>query len=176
MSFSEFCDWIVLLGAVTIALTNIYNFFAKPHKEMKERREEEIKDQIEATLEEKMPEILAQHSKEVAAERSTERLLQLEEIRASILQETKETLDGILKLNIEQSNNISTLMTSSKDMLRQRIMDIYHKHKKEKRLPIHAREALDELYKDYKAENGNSYIDKYYGRMKIWEVYDDEEE
>ena len=28
MSFSELCDWIVLFGAVSIALTNIYNLFA----------------------------------------------------------------------------------------------------------------------------------------------------
>ena len=47
-------------------------------------------------------------------------------------------------------------------------------NKKEKRFPIHAKEALDELYKDYKAEDGNSYIDKYYARMCTWEAYDDE--
>ena len=176
MTFSQLCDWIVLIGAVTIAITNIFNFFAKPGKKAKEKREKELKKQIETVIEEKVPELLEKHSKEVAAERTAERAEQLEDIRESILREQKETLEGILKLNIEQSNNINTLLASSKDMLRQRIMDIYHKHKKEKRMPIHVREALDELYKDYKAEKGNSYIDKYYGRMKIWEVYDDEEE
>ena len=37
MSFSEFCDWIVLIGAVTIALTNIFNFLAKPGKKVKDK-------------------------------------------------------------------------------------------------------------------------------------------
>lgn len=175
MSVSEMCDWIVLFGAVAIALTNIYNLFAKPHKKIQEKKSEELKSEIEEVLEEKIPILLDKHSKEVAEERNNERLSQLEEMRKSILKETQETLNDILKINLEQSKNITTLMTSSKDMLRQRIMDIYHKYRKVKRIPIHVREALDELYKDYKAENGNSYIDKYYGRMKVWEVYDENE-
>lgn len=173
MSFSELSDYIILFGALTVALTNIYNFLAKPHKKLKSKKEAEIKEQIERTLEEKMPSILEKHSKEVAQERNNERLEQLEEIRSSILEETKTVLDGILQINLEQSKNISTLMTSSKDVLRQRIMDIYHKYKKDKQLPIYSREALDELYKDYKAENGNSYIDKYYSRMRMWPTYDE---
>ena len=55
-------------------------------------------------------------------------------------------------------------------------MDIYNKYKFDKRMPIYMREALNELYKDYKAEGGNSYIDKYYNRMKEWETYNDEGE
>lgn len=53
-------------------------------------------------------------------------------------------------------------------------MAIYHQYKKEKRFPIHVREALDELYRDYKSEGGNSYIDKYYKRMADWEEYEEE--
>ena len=62
-------------------------------------------------------------------------------------------------------------------MLRQRIMMIYHNYKTSKRITIYDREALDEAYKDYKAEGGNSYIDKYYNRTLSWETYypDDEE-
>ena len=175
MTFSEICDWIILIGATTIAVTNIYNFFAKPHKNVKDKKDKELKKEIETVLDEKIPVLLAKHSEEVAAERASERESQLKETREDILSETKKALDGILQINLEQSKNIDVLMTSSKDMLRQRIMAIYHEYKTEKRMPIHVREALDELYKDYKAENGNSYIDKYYNRMKSWETYDDEE-
>jgi hypothetical protein len=39
------------------------------------------------------------------------------------------------------------------------------------------REALDVYYADYKAIGGNSYIDKYYRRMKRWRVdYEDYED
>ena len=35
------------------------------------------------------------------------------------------------------------------------------------------KEVLDELYKDYKSQLGNSYIDKYYNRMKNWHIIDE---
>ena len=38
------------------------------------------------------------------------------------------------------------------------------------------RERLDQYYKDYKALKGNSYIDKYYNRMKKWETVDDNDD
>ena len=50
-------------------------------------------------------------------------------------------------------------------------MDIYHRYKKEKTYPMYEKEKLEELYKDYKAEKGNSYIDKYYNRMRTRETY-----
>lgn len=70
----------------------------------------------------------------------------------------------------KQTDAIETLQKGTKDVLRQKIMDIYHEYKNIRKFPIYVKEKLDELYKDYKAENGNSYIDKYYDRMKNWEV------
>ena len=60
-------------------------------------------------------------------------------------------------------------------------MAIYHKGKKTKTLLLQEKEALTQYYIDYKAENGNSYIDKRYNRMNKWRIiydddpYDDEE-
>lgn len=65
------------------------------------------------------------------------------------------------------------MIKSGKDVLREKIMAIYHKHKKQRTLQQHEREALTEWYKDYKAMNGNSYIDKYYKRMETWLVIPD---
>jgi helix-turn-helix protein len=57
-------------------------------------------------------------------------------------------------------------------------MALYHKNKADRKLSEHEREALVQYYKDYKAVNGNSYIDKYYARMEKWqtipEEYDEE--
>lgn len=174
MSFSEICDWIVLIGAVTIALTNIYNFFAKPRKKAKDKKDAELKTQIETTLDKKMPDILLKHDLETRDKYLADRQQYLVDIKNEVLEDTKDTLEGILRLNLEQNEAIEVLITTSKDILRQRIMNIYHTYKFEKRMPIHAKEALNELYKDYKAEKGNSYIDKYYNRMIAWEIYDDE--
>ena len=53
---------------------------------------------------------------------------------------------------------------------------MYFKNKKDKTLTLHEKEALDQYYVDYKAIKGNSYIDKYYNRMRKWQVIDDDEE
>ena len=167
LSISQFCDIIILVSALCIAITNIYNFFAKPTSKLKKKKTEELNNQISGILDEKLPEILLEHDLET-------RQKYLNEIKTEVLTNIKGTLDSIYKLNLEQNESIKTLSQGNKDMLRQRIMDIYYTYREEKRLPIHKKEALDELYKDYKAEGGNSYIDKYNNRMKLWEVYDDE--
>jgi uncharacterized protein YycO len=62
---------------------------------------------------------------------------------------------------------------STKDILRQRIINIYNTYKVEGKIPQTIRENLDELYKDYTAQGGNSYITKYYKRMIQWEIIPD---
>ena len=61
-----------------------------------------------------------------------------------------------------------------KDILRQKIMAIYHTYRKYQMIPLSEKEKVDELYKDYKAQKGNSYIDKYYKRITTWSVISDE--
>ena len=53
-------------------------------------------------------------------------------------------------------------------------LDAYNKNKSDKHMTFHEREALDQYYKDYKKIGGNSYIDKYYNRMSVWTVGDDD--
>ena len=171
---SQFCDIVILISALCIAITNIYNFFAKPTSKLKKKKTEEIQNQISETLDEKLPEILLERDLETRQKYLSDRQNYLNEIKTEVLTDVKDMLDSIYKLNLEQNESIKTLSQGNKDMLRQRIMDIYYTYRDEKKLPIHKKEALDELYKDYKAEGGNSYIDKYYNRMKTWEVYDDE--
>ena len=62
------------------------------------------------------------------------------------------------------------------DVLREKIMMLCHKNKKDRKLSWHEREALTQYYKDYKAMNGNSYIDRYYSRMSTWAVDEDDYE
>jgi hypothetical protein len=60
------------------------------------------------------------------------------------------------------------LVISAKDVLREKIMQVYFKNKPTKTLTLHEKEALDQYYIDYKAIKGNTYIDKYYKRMERW--------
>ena len=79
-------------------------------------------------------------------------------------------------MNKEQNEKIETLAKSSRDVLREKIMAIYHKGRRTKTISIYDKEALNQYYIDYKAENGNSFIDKYYKRMQSWTVIDPEDE
>jgi len=80
------------------------------------------------------------------------------------------------------SDTIDALVISARDVLREKIMAIYHKNKYNRTLTEYEREALNQYYVDYKALKGNSYIDKRYSRMDKWRViydddpYDDDEE
>lgn len=49
-------------------------------------------------------------------------------------------------------------------------MGLYHKNKSKKMLEHFESKALEQYYKDYKAEDGNSYIDEVYKLMKKWAV------
>jgi hypothetical protein len=73
------------------------------------------------------------------------------------------------------TKTIEALVISAKDVLREKIMAIYHKNKYNRTLTEYEREALNQYYIDYKALKGNSYIDKRYARMDKWKViYDDD--
>lgn len=104
---------------------------------------------------------------------------QTKKIREEIVEEVAKKLsprfDEIYQQNLEQSEAINQLEKSSRDMLRENILSIYHTHKHSRCLTETTREYLQDLYEDYKAENGNHYIDKIYNRMKEWKVIPDED-
>lgn len=99
--------------------------------------------------------------------------------RKEIAQEVKKliapTLDEIYQQNLEQEETIKILEKSSRDMLRKEIIQVYKDHKIDREISETIKEYLDDLYSDYKAENGNHYIDKIYNRMCTWTIIPDED-
>lgn len=171
------CNWIILLGAVTVAIINIFKFFGKPISFFKKKKDSEYHKTLKKSLDEIMPTYFEQHDLQTRDKYLKDRLNYLNEIKKAVLNDTKDILAEIRQLSIEQSKNLEKLNQSSKDILRQKIMSIYHQYKEYRKMPLFAKEALDELYKDYKAQGGNSYIDKYYSRMNNWEIdYTEDEE
>jgi hypothetical protein len=89
------------------------------------------------------------------------------EIKQEVINQVGGTID-------QNSEDLEALKISAKDVLREKIMGVYHEYKSDRAFPTHKKEALEQYYKDYKKLNGNSYIDKYYLRMKQWrEIFDD---
>ena len=174
MTISELVDYIILLGALAGAIYKIYDFFAMPTSKLKQRAIEREKEHIGAVLDEKLPQILYKHDLETKEKYKNDRQNYLNEIKAEILAEIGDDINTSTK-------TIDALVISVKDVLREKIMAIYHKNKYNRTLTEYEREALNQYYVDYKALEGNSYIDKRYKRMDKWKViydddpYDDEE-
>lgn len=170
MTLEQICDWIVLFGAVTLAITNIIKFFKSPIKGAKNKSEDYIKSVVKAELDIRLPIYFDEYDQDIRQKYLSQRSAYLNEIQNEVLSNVSVPLNEIKAMLEQQMASIEVLKQGTKDVLRQKIMAIYHEYKAERAFPIHVKEALDELYKDYKKEGGNSYIDKYYGRMGKWEI------
>lgn len=174
LTVGELVDYIILGGALVGALYKIYEFFAKPTSKIKQRAINKEKERIGAVLDEKLPTILYNHDLKTREKYKGDRQNYLNEIKAEVLAEIGDEINTNTK-------TIGALVISAKDVLREKIMAIYHKNKYNRTLTEYEREALNQYYIDYKALHGNSYIDKRYNRMDKWRViydddpYDDEE-
>lgn len=169
LTVGELVDYIILAGALCAAVYKIYDFFATPTSKIKQRAISKEKERIGAVLDEKLPEILLNHDLQVREKYKGDRQNYLEEIKAEVIKE----IGDDLKTN---SETIEALVISARDVLREKIMGIYHKNKYNRTMTEFEREALNQYYVDYKALHGNSYIDKRYNRMDKWRViYDDDD-
>lgn len=176
MDIQQICNYIILISAVLIALKNIYEFVAKPTSKFKSKHQKAIEEKIGEVVEQKMVSALTAYEEGARAKQEQRNAEVKRVIKSEIVDEIKPILDEILAQNTAQNKQIDILTISSKDMLRQRIMAIYHANRMDRTLTETEAEILNELYKDYKAQKGNSYIDKYYNRMKTWEIIADDYE
>lgn len=160
-------DLIILIGALCAAIYKIWDFFAKPTSKMKNRLKEKRKQEILAVLDEVLPAKFLAHDLETRDKYKSDRENYLKEIKEEVLSAIGGTIS-------ENKTDLEALKISAKDVLREKIMAIYHEFKQERAYPTYKKEALEQYYLDYKKLKGNSYIDKYYARMKSWkEIYDD---
>ena len=163
-------DLIILIGALCAAIYKIWDFFAKPTSKLKSRAKQRREAEIEAVLNRVLPEKLKAHDLETREKYKADRQRYLTEIKDEIIRQVGGTID-------QNAEDLEALKISAKDVLREKIMTIYHEYRAERAYPTYKKEALEQYYKDYKKLNGNSYIDKYYARMSRWqEIYEDYED
>lgn len=167
ITLSEVVDLIILIGALCAAIYKIWDFFAKPTSKIKSKAKQKRREEIVAVLDEVLPEKLKSHDLDTRDRYKADRERYLQEIKKEVLN----AIGGNVSKNEE---DLEALKISQRDVLREKIMRIYHTYKRERAFPLYEQEALKQYYKDYKSLNGNSYIDKYYGRMEKWQtIYDD---
>lgn len=147
---NEICDYIILISAVLAAISAISQRLGKPFKWFKTKREEEIKAVLNSTL----PAILEENNAK---------------LKESLNKQISETVSQQIK-PIEEEIHI--LSEASKDMLREKIMEIYYQNVDDKTLTIYEKGALQLCQKDYMSEGGNSYIPRFLEEMEKWKVVD----
>lgn len=153
------CNIIIIVGGAIMAIKNVSEWFGKPIRLFKKKTDESFKEKVIEIIKEEVPKLLNDEQ-------------YLGKIKQEILKEMQGELDQISHL----AKQYEALAISAKDVLREKIMQIYFKNKKDKVMTLHEKEALDQYYIDYKAIKGNSYIDKYYNRMKKWSIIEDDED
>lgn len=167
---SSICDIVILASAVGIALKNILEWIGKPLSFLKGKNDARIEQRLEKFKKDELPEILYDHDCQTRVKYLSDRQQYLQDIKEEVLINIRKELEEISVL----SEQYDALVISAKDVLREKIMAIYNKNKLDKHITFYEREALDQYYKDYKKIGGNSYIDKYYNRMSVWTVGDDD--
>ena len=164
----EIVDYIILFGALCGAVYKIYDSFAEPTSKLKQRAITREEARINAIIDKKIPALFESHDLQTRDKYKADRQNYLNEIKAEVIKEVGNDISN-------NSKTIEALVISAKDVLREKIMTIYHKNKYNRTITEYEREALNQYYIDYKALNGNSYIDKRYKRMDKWKViYDDD--
>ena len=164
----QIVDLIILIGALCAAIYKIWDFFAKPTSRLKQRSLEKEKARVIQILDEVLPDKLKEHDLQTRDKYKADRQQYLLDIKDEVIKQ----VGGSINQNAE---DLEALRISAKDVLREKIMRIYHTYKNSRSFPLYEQEALEQYYKDYKKLKGNSYIDKYYGRMSKWEVtYEDD--
>ena len=189
-------DIIIVIATILLAISTIYKFFKNGGLAIKNKVEENREEQLQAektrikdtineeyeaktekrkaeiieVIKEQLPALLVTHDLEVRKKYLADRERYLQDIKDAVVREVEVQLNAIDAIQ----EDMTALAESAKDVLREKIMAIYHKNKRHRQLEEHEKEALTQYYKDYKAIGGNSYIDKYYGRMETWDVIPDD--
>jgi hypothetical protein len=135
ITLSGIVDLIILLGALCAAIYKIWDFFAKPTSALKQRREAREKQRIKEVLDAELPAILKKHDLETRDKYKADRQRYLKEIKNEVLEEVSDPIS-------QNSDDLEALKISAKDVLREKIMAIYHKNKRERTLLEHEKEAL----------------------------------
>lgn len=200
MDLAVICDVIILIAAVLGAITAIWKFIFNSGKGIKktvdkvaEEKEAEFNAKVDARVAEKVQPMIDQAARTLTASfeglldkhlpnRLTAHDLETRQKyladRQRYLCEIKDEVISVMQDRItavdEHEDQMKVFTEVMKELLRERIMEIYRRNKHLRQLEDHERYELKQAYTSYKSINGNSYIDGYYATMETWETVPDE--
>ena len=157
---------IILIGAVVVAVWNIIKFLDAGGSKVKKINEKHL----EEVLEEKIPQILDEHSKKNASERKQEIKGQIEKAIYDALEPVNNKINDINSAINKQNCMLGNLENGNSDILRREIAKIYSKYRPYEKITQYDKSDVVKLCQDYFAENGNSYVEDIYAKIREWEV------
>ena len=151
---------IILISAVIIAAKNIYAFFKKPVDKVADKARANEEKHIEEVIGKKIPTMFNEH--------------------CDVLMKS---LDEIKEINVKQGQQLKDLQASvdkitdaEMDILRYNMNRIYYKYHPYKKILSADKKAFLKLYNDYKAMEGNTWIDELYKDLENWPIVSNEED
>ena len=188
MGLEVICDIIILIAAVLVAITNIYKFFKNSGKGIKDKVEEaaaereaefnakvderakqvaqpmidaavrNLTSSFEGLLDKHLPGRLTAHDLDTRKRYLEDRQRYLCEIKDEVVEILRDRIDAV----DEHGDQMKVFSEVMKELLRERIMEIYRRNRGIRQLETHERYELKQAYASYKSIGGNSYIDEYY--------------
>ena len=186
---------VILIGAVCVAVTNIWKFFVNGKKgiqnhveqvqethrseeetrirdviaQVQEEQSDQVHDMVLNIMKEALPCALTEHYKNIRDQFKGDREQYLHDITDEVTNNLQTSLEAV------QAHETRMIVFTEvlKELLRERIMAIYRRNKAKRELEEHEKVELDRSYASYKSIKGNSYIDDYYKRMQTWAVVPD---
>jgi hypothetical protein len=122
------CDVVILIGAVILAFERII----KPIIFVKKKSKNSFEEKVSETLKAVLPDILNAHYEDIK-----EQLLK--DTSAKVEQDIADKLSTIELLQ----QQYDVLVLTAKDVLREKIMKIYHDYRKSKQLPQSKKEQME---------------------------------
>ena len=98
-----------MISAVTLAITNIYKFFANPIKAGSKKANDKLNEKIDARIDQKVPELLKKRDEETREKYLAQRMNYLNEIQTEVTNNISVPIEDISKNMIVLTEAIATL-------------------------------------------------------------------
>ena len=183
VTLNSICNVIILIGAVILAIKNIYGFFKKPVTTLQTKVNDKEEKHIEEVIDRRVPELLTKHSHSVRDERQAEDQKMIETIKTSVVEALDYKIEELKNMTLEQdeqlvkiSKSMQLLNSSQLDVMRYNMNRIYSKYRPYKKILDYDKKAFMRFYQDYHSMGGNTWIDSLYKEVITWEIVEDEAE
>lgn len=160
MNLAEICDYLILAGAVIVAIKHIYGFFKTPVDNIKETAKSNEEEHIKEVLQSEMPGLLEKNCTVIIAS--------LNEIKEMTLNQEEQ----LHKLQ----DSVNLIKEAQLDTMRYDMNAIYYKYRPYKKILSADKKAFIKFYEDYHSMGGNTWIDALHADVVKWETIEDESE